>query len=124
MADATHYFGNDLAVGPTGDLAVSLGADETRERILRRLLTAPGAYLWHLDYGAGIGRMVGEPTDTARIQGVIASQVLREEAVARDPIPTVTVAADGSGQVVATISYQDRDAGPQTLAVPVAGAGG
>lgn len=120
MSDVAHYFGGDLILGPTGDLLTLDAPDLTRQRILRRLLTAPGAYIWQPGYGAGIGAMIGQPTDARRIQAVMGGQVLQEEAVARSPIPTVAVTADQLGTVTATISYGDAETGAaQTLTLPV-----
>jgi len=120
MSDVAHFFGGDLILGPTGDLLTIDAPDLTQQRILRRLLTAPGAYIWHPDYGAGIGAMIGQPTDARRIQAIMGTQVLQEEAVARSPIPTVAVKADASGTVIATIAYGDADTGAtQTLTLPV-----
>lgn len=123
MPDLTHYFGQDLTIGPTGDLLTSAAGDMTRERVIRRLMTAPGAYIWHPEYGAGIGAMIGQPADARRIQGVIAGQVMREAGVAQEPAPTVEVAADQAGTVVATITYGDAENGAvRTIELP-AGAG-
>ena len=38
MTDIAHNFGNDLAIGPTGDLAVATGNFEVQQRILRALV--------------------------------------------------------------------------------------
>lgn len=118
MSDLAHYFGGDLILSPTGDLQVVDAPELTRQRILRRLLTAPGGYIWHLTYGAGIGAMIGQPTDARRIQAIVGTQVLQEAAVARSPVPTVTVSADRTGVVVAHVTY--GDAGQiQSLELPL-----
>ena len=49
MPDLSHEFGADLLAGPTGDLAVAAGAGLGRQRVLRRLLTNPGDYIWQPD---------------------------------------------------------------------------
>ena len=61
MPDLAHEFGADLQAGPTGDLALADGAALGRQRVLRRLLTNPGDYIWHPTYGAGLARFVGHP---------------------------------------------------------------
>lgn len=111
MPDLSHEFGADLEVGPTGDLAVAQGAAQGRQRVLRRLLTNPGDYIWQPDYGAGLGRFVGSPAAPERIRAVVRSQIFREPAVARSPEPVVEVQADGQGRVFVAIRYADADSG-------------
>lgn len=120
MADASHVFGSDLSVGPTGDLALSSGTAYGQERVLRRLLTNPGDEIWLLDYGAGLPGMVGQPTNARRIQAIARSQMLQEQAVARTPAPTVDVTVQNTGVVTASVRYADANTGePATLTFPV-----
>lgn len=122
MADAWHLFGGDLTVAASGDVAVVDGATEGQQRVLRRLLTNPGDYLWNPTYGAGLGRFVGLPIDTARIEGVIRSQIFREAAVARSPEPVIDVEGALNGSVYVTIQYADAVSGEtQMLAFSVGG---
>ncbi len=122
MADAWHRFGGDLSIGPTGDIGCALGATMVQQRLLRRLLTNPGDYVWNPDYGAGLGRFVGDPVDLARIQAVVRGQVLREAAVARRPEPEIDVAADRVGTVSVQIRYAEADTGvTRSLAFTVSG---
>lgn len=122
MADLAHGFGTDLAIGPTGDLALSDGVELTRERVLRRLLTNPGDYLWHLDYGAGLGRFVGEPAGAARIQAVVRGQIFREAGVARAPEPVVEAREDHAGGLAVQVRYGDASGGaPRLLAFSIGG---
>jgi len=109
MVDAWHHFGGDLAIGPSGDLACADGATLGQQRVLRRLLTSPGDYLWALDYGAGLGRFVGQSLDDARIAAVIRGQMAREAAVARQPEPVIEVSGDAAGRVYVQIRYADAD---------------
>ena len=119
MPDLAHSYGGDLTLSATGDLALSTGADETRDRVLRRLLTSPGAYLWHLDYGAGLAGMIGRPINPGVIQAVAQQQMLLEAAVATSPPPTVAVSPGQAGAVFASISYIDAPSGtPQVLSLP------
>lgn len=120
MNDLAHIFGADLALSPTGDLAVSTGTQAGQERVLRRLLTNPGDYLWHLDYGAGLAAMVGQPAYPGRIAAVARAQMLRETAVARSPAPLVTASGLPTGTVTLSIRYADATTGDSaTLSVPV-----
>ena len=119
MADLAHSYGGDLALSATGDVLLSSDAGMTRDRVLRRLLTSPGAYLWHLDYGAGFAAMIGRPVDRAVIEAVAQQQMLLEDAVATSPPPSVAVAAGQGGSVFASISYTDAPSGsPQVLTLP------
>jgi phage baseplate assembly protein W len=111
MADAALLFGGDFAVSPSGDLAVAAGTALVRERLLRRLLTNPGDYIWDPTYGAGLGRFVGQPASAARIRAVVRSQVFREAAVARSPEPVIAVAAGADGTTVVRIRYADAQTG-------------
>jgi hypothetical protein len=119
--DLSHQFGSDLQLGPTGDLAVADYPVLTQQRLLRRLLTNVGDYIWNLDYGAGLGAMVGQPASALRIAAIIRAQVWKEATVARDPVPVTTVRSDNAGTVTATIRYGDATTPgvPQALSLPV-----
>src|SRR5271155_5395400 len=105
MPDLWHQFGSDLAVGAGGDLAAATGALEGQQRVLRRLLTNPGDYIWQPTYGAGLGQFVGSPASVTQIQAVVRSQIFKEAAVARTPEPIVEVNADAAGSVYVSIRY-------------------
>jgi phage baseplate assembly protein W len=107
MADLALTFGGDLAVGATGDLAVADGPALTQQRVLRRLLTNPGGYIWQLSYGAGLAQFVGQPGAPAAIQAVTRSQILQEAAVASHPAPSVTASGADDGTVSLSIAYTD-----------------
>ena len=111
MPDLSHEFAGDLLAGPTGDLALSEGAVLGRQRVLRRLLTNPGEYIWAPEYGAGLGRFVGQPASAERIRAVVRSQIFRERAVARSPEPVVDVRAGDDGRVEVSIRYADAETG-------------
>lgn len=120
MIDLNHYIGNDLSVGPTGDLAYTTGTMLGQQRVVRRIVTNPGDYIWHLDYGAGVGLMVGQPAHPNTIRGIIRGQISKEAAVAPDPVPSIDVQATVTGTVTATIQYADADTGDnQVLSVPL-----
>jgi phage baseplate assembly protein W len=114
MTDIAHQFGSDLTTGPTGDIATASGPLLTQQRVLRRLLTNPGDYVWQPDYGAGLAAMVGQPADALRIRAVIRGQIFKEPAVARTPEPVIDVqSAPGgqSGTVAVAVRYADADTG-------------
>lgn len=83
---------DDLVLQANGDFLLVDGSEKTKQRIIRRLLTNPGSYIWHPDYGAGLGQYIGKllsPSEFAEIQGVCVAQILKEEAVAKTPAPKV-----------------------------------
>ncbi len=115
MADTSHQFGADLTLSPTGDLATATGASLTQQRVLKRLLTNPGDYIWQLDYGAGLASFVGQPAGKATIAAVIRSQIFKEAAVARTPEPIIDIQQDRAGSVYVHIRYADATTGETQL---------
>ena len=107
--DIHHTWAGDLASTATGDLATVEGGALGTERVLRRLLTNPGEYLWQPEYGAGLARFVGELTDAAAIAAVIRLQMRREPAVARVPEPVVEVLDGVPGTVSVLVRYADAE---------------
>jgi len=123
MSDISHQWGSDLSIGPTGDLALVSGAILGQQRVLRRLLTNPGDYIWHPDYGAGLARFIGHPGNALQIRAVIRSQIFKEAMVARTPEPVIDVLvspAGAAGTVYVHIRYVDAPSGEtQTLSFSV-----
>ena len=112
MADISHQWGADLAIGATGDLVTATGAVLGQQRVLRRLLTNPGDYLWQPNYGAGLARFIGQPGNALQIRAVIRSQIFKEAAVARTPEPVIDVSfssAGAPGTVYVNIRYVDAN---------------
>ena len=112
MTDAFHHFGSDLAVSANGDLLTASGADESRQRVLRRLLTNPADYLWQPEYGAGLPASVGRPLDAAPLTALVAGQMYLEADVAREPHVALTPIPDG---VSARIAYTSVESGEPVL---------
>ena len=125
MADATHQWGSDLSTGPTGDVATVSGPLLGQQRVLRRLLTTPGDYIWQMDYGAGLARFIGQPANLLQIRAVIRGQIFKEETVARSPEPVIDVEVmprGGAGIVYVHIRYVDSEsAQTQVLSFSVTG---
>ena len=120
MADLHHYPGGDLCISASGDLLAADGSTETDQRILRRLITNPGDYLWQPDYGGGLPAMVGELAAPATAQAVITGQMLMEEGVAADPPPEVSVRATSEG-LAASIRYTTASGGVSSLSFSITG---
>jgi hypothetical protein len=120
MVDISHLWGNDLMVGATGDLAVASTGTLTQQRVLRRLLTSVGGYIWQLTYGAGLPGMVGQPHQVTAIKAVVRSQIFNEASVAEIPEPVIDVSDNQSGVVQVNILYVDAQTGAtQSLSFPV-----
>ncbi len=111
MADIFHSFGSDLAASPTGDMATATGSTLGQQRVLKRLLTNPGDYIWQPHYGAGLAQFVGQPAAVSRIRATIRSQIFKEAAVARSPEPVIDVSFDQAGTVYVHIRYVDATTG-------------
>lgn len=115
MTDLAHNFGADLSFSPSGGLAIAGGSTLGQQRVLRRLLTNLGAYIWHLTYGAGLAQFVGQPVNAMAIRAVIRSQIFKEAAVARSPEPVIEVTGQPDGSVFVSILYVDTPSGETEL---------
>jgi hypothetical protein len=122
MADLQHTFGNDLTISSNGDILTSDGTQQGQERVLRRLLTNPRAYIWHLNYGAGLPSFVGRVANSLRITAVAKAQMFLEAIVTRTPAPTISVDVQNTGVVTLNIQYVDAPSQtPQILNLPLNG---
>lgn len=122
MNDIYHYFGNDVITSVNGDLLAIDGITKGQQRILRRLLTNPGDYIYHPSYGAGLPRFVGQALSTAKFQeikGLIISQIYLEACVMKIPVPVITLSAN-QNTLFCTIAYTDAGTQlPQVLSFSV-----
>ncbi|MDF7658300.1 phage tail protein [Erwiniaceae bacterium L1_54_6] len=119
MYDIFHYVGGELSTSPTGDLRPVTGTERGKQRILRRLMTNPGDYVFHPLYGAGLGKKVGETVNVNEWKALITGQMLLEDAVATDPAPVITLSLIDEG-VSVYIKYTDATTGtPETLSFDV-----
>ncbi len=116
MPDLYHFWGNDLALSATGDLATADVPTVTQQRVLRRLLTNPGDNIWTLGYGAGLASYVGLPGATQAVQAAIHGQIFKEAAVAHTPEPIIDLQPDPNGSLYVHVRYADAQTGAtQTL---------
>jgi len=114
LNDLSHTLGGDLSPSGTGDVQAASGTLRGQQRVLRRLLTNPGDYIFQPNYGAGLAQWVGQPLDVGRLTGLIRGQILLEDAVARSPAPVIGVTpiqGGLSGGVAVLIQYHDADTG-------------
>jgi Uri superfamily endonuclease len=92
--DINHTWSGDIALNNYNDISTVSGIDETNQRVLRRLLTNPKEYIWHPDYGAGLGMYIGVALDKEveqEIKQVITSQMYKENNVAKNPPPDISL---------------------------------
>ena len=118
MQELSHYMGDDLVISATGDLQTVDNAKKGQQRILRRLLTNPiqydargnaiaeADYIFHPNYGAGLGSFIGKTLNMSEIRAVIRGQILLEDAVAKVPEPVIILKEIPSG-VSCIIQYAD-----------------
>jgi hypothetical protein len=109
MSDIYLEWATDLLAGSSGDLALVDGSDQTNQRVVRRLLTSPGDYIWNLGYGAGLGTFVGSITNLQDVEAVIRNQISLEPTVPSTPAPNVAVQVLDAvrGFAVAQITYSN-----------------
>ncbi len=118
LADLYHYFGTDLAPSNTGDLLTVTAIARGQQRVLRRLLTNPGDYIFQPDYGAGLAQWIGANADLAAMRVLIRGQMLLEPSVAAQPEPVVSVlpiANQAGGGFAVAISYTDAPSGEPVI---------
>lgn len=115
MPDLYHQWGQDLQVTASGDLAVVDGTVLGQQRVLRRLLTNQGDYIWHLGYGAGLPARVGQLLDRPALIAAIRSQMFQEPIVSQSPLPTVDIRplSGDPGSLSVNITYVDAQTGQQ-----------
>jgi hypothetical protein len=119
MSEIWHQFGSDLLPSANGDLLTVDSVTESEQRVLRRLFTNAGDYIWQPDYGAGLPAKIGDPFDVATIESIVQSQMYLEDSVVRDPPPDVEVASFPNGMYV-DISYTEADSNQDAvLSFPV-----
>lgn len=111
MADLAHVIGEDLQLGPSGDLALVAADAETQQRILHRLLTSPGTYIWQLSYGAGLPALIGSTVSQQQVAAIIRAQLGYEASVATVPEPKVSVSDGLFGEINTTIIYTEKSFG-------------
>lgn len=123
--DIDHWYGNDISESSTGDLGSVTGVTKGRQRVLRRLLTNPAEtspegdqlppdYIWHPDYGAGLGRFIGRAGQQVEAVGRIRSQMLMESCVAQEPAPEISVQFLSDGLAV-DVRYTDSETGDTVI---------
>lgn len=130
MSDLWHFWGEDLAVSPSGDLllveplnanqpSTLYGNDEGTQRIYRRLMTGAalngsksGEDIFAPGYGGGVPQLIGTPVTQAQVSGMVNRQMALEAAVAKSPPPVITLTAQpGIGAFFVEINYTNAATG-------------
>lgn len=118
MADLSHWWGQDLTLGSSGDLQTSDGLNKDNQRIFRRLCTNGGQsggqiaeYLFHPNYGGSAPWYVGRHTDEPTLEGIIRSQMYQEASVSHNPEPVITPHMNPDGTFSVGIQYTDISTG-------------
>ena len=123
--DIGHQWGADFDVSANGDLAVVAGPPAVTQRVLRRLLTNPGDYIWNIYYGAGLPKFVGGTDSHDKIAAIARSQMLLETAVENVPPPEIIISGPErtvTGTLELTIRYGDRSSGQRnSVTLPIMG---
>lgn len=109
MPDISHFWSGDISAAANGDLLTVDGINLGIQRVLRRLMTAQGEYIWHPTYGAGLPQRVGQTRDDRVISAIIRSQIYLEPCVAKTPVPVITIVPILNG-ISVTIQYTDVNA--------------
>jgi len=109
LHDLYQNYGNDLQLAPGNDLQTVTTLERSKQRVLRRLMTNPGDYIWHPTYGAGLPSFIGQTMASGiekQIESLIVSQIFLEASVAQNPFPVILIQALQSGFFV-QINYTE-----------------
>jgi phage baseplate assembly protein W len=110
MADISLEWNADFALTADGDLMLVDGSDETRQSIIRRLLTNAGSYIWATEYGASLPARIGRVAREKTIAAIVRAQIALEATVASVPVPKTTVTASTATAGLFAIDIQYTDA--------------
>jgi len=112
MTEIYHWVGNDLQLSASGGIQETSGVEASRQRIARRLITNPGDYIFHPEYGAGIPAYIGRLASQNEIKAVVLGQVLLESTVSKTTQPIVNVSQiAGTGNVTIDVTYTYAETG-------------
>lgn len=120
--DISFNFGADLIVSQNGDLLLAGKSDLLKQRIIERMLTNPGTYIWHPNYGAGLPRYIGQTLSLAKLQEIealIIEQIYLEDAVSKSNIPNITFEQLPNGLSCQITYYESGREDLQTLSFTV-----
>jgi phage baseplate assembly protein W len=94
------YFSDDIQVTASGDYATVEGLAALRQAILIRLITTPGEYAIHPEFGCGLNRFVKKratQSDRDTLRQTIIDQLSQEERISN--VEEVTVESFTQGTI-------------------------
>ena len=100
--DVYHEIGDDIQLDSTNDLQLVFDTNETNQRIMRRLFTNKGTYIWNAAFGASIPWKLGETLSVEAYRDVInqvTAAVLEDDEVAKDPPPEISIKTTTNGLI-------------------------
>lgn len=109
MSDISHTLGYDIDLAENGDLAIASGSDIGKQRIIRRLCTNPGDYIFWLDYGAGLPQRIGTTDTLADISSTILEQMKMEPSISESPTPSIKMYNLNDGTRRISVQYSDSN---------------
>lgn len=115
MSDLNLNWGGIMNLSPCGDISVTHGTIYGQQRVLRRLLTNEGEYLWHLEYGAGLPQMVGQIVNVGEMTGIIQEQMNLEQCVDQTNAPSVSVTSQNDNSTFVEVLYMDGNTGDTSV---------
>jgi hypothetical protein len=115
MADISHWYGSDLTLTSTGDIALASGLTLGQQKVSRDIITNPGDLIHHLDVGAGAAKMVGMPFNLDTVTALILAQMKQESYVSQIYPVTVEGTDYNNGTVSVIVSYVDAQSGSSSV---------
>lgn len=106
LNDINCNWGSDI-IPYAGDLDTVYGSNRSKQRVLRRLLTNPGSYIWEPTYGAGLPSFIGQALSEDnfdQIKSLILSNMFLEDSVSQTPPPQIFIQTIQNG-VFLQINY-------------------
>ena len=100
--DIYHEIGDDIQLDSTNDLLFVHDTTETNQRIMRRLFTNKGTYIWNSKFGASIPWKVGESLSLEVYKDIVnqvTASVLEDDDVAKSPPPEINIKTTSNGLI-------------------------
>lgn len=118
MSDLYHVSGYDITLSESGDVGNVTGVEFSQQRVLRRLATNAGAYIFALQYGAGLSGRIGYGDTSTDLVSLITEQLAKEASVAQSPPPEISIVMSKGGRTTIRIVYIASETG-QTISVDI-----
>jgi len=100
--DIHHIIGSDILLDKSNDLSFVFDTNETNQRIMRRLFTNKGTYIWNAKWGGSIPWKIGEMLSLEvyrEIVNEVTAAVLEDDDVAKDPPPEIKIETTSNGLI-------------------------